>query len=102
MKAQVALADTFWDSFANLPKAQTKKVVQFVTKFRKSADSGGINYEKINAAAQDNYRSVRIDQAYRGIVLKPDTGETFILLWVDHHDDAYAWAERTRCEIHPE
>lgn len=102
MKAQVALADTFWDSFAKLPKAQTKKVVQFVTKFRQSADSGGINYEKINAAAQDNYRSVRIDQAYRGIVLKPDTGKTFILLWVDHHDDAYAWAARTRCEIHPE
>lgn len=102
MKAKVALADTFWDSFAKLPKAQTKKVVQFVTKFRQSADSGGINYEKINVAAQDNYRSVRIDQAYRGIVLKPDTGKTFILLWADNHDDAYAWAARTRCEIHPE
>jgi len=102
MKAQVALADTFWTSFAKLPKAQTKKVVEFVTKFRQSADSGGINYEKINAAAQSNYRSVRIDQAYRGIVLKPDTGKTFVLLWVDHHDDAYAWATRTKCEIHPE
>lgn len=102
MKAQVALADTFWNSFAKLPTAQTKKVVEFVTKFRQSADSGGINYEKIHAAAQDNYRSVRIDETYRGIVLKPDAGKTFILLWVDHHDEAYAWAARTRCEIHPE
>lgn len=102
MKAKIALADTFWTSFAKLPKSQTKKVIEFVTKFRRSADSGGINYEKIQSAAQDNYRSVRIDQAYRGIVLKPDSGNVFILLWVDHHDDAYAWARRTKCEIHPE
>jgi superfamily I DNA/RNA helicase len=101
-KMQVALADTFWSSFAKLPKAQTKKVVEFVTKFRQAADSSGINYEKIKNAAQPNFRSVRIDQAYRGIVLKPDSGRTYVLLWVDHHDDAYAWAERTKCEIHPE
>ena len=101
-KMKVALADTFWTSFARLPKAQTKKVVEFVTKFRQSADSSGINYEKIKGACQSNYRSVRIDQAYRGIVLKPDSGRTYILLWVDHHDDAYAWAGRTKCEIHSE
>ena len=101
-KMQVALADTFWTSFARLPKAQTKKVVEFVTKFRQAADSSGINYEKIKNAAQPSFRSVRIDQAYRGIVLKPDTGRTYVLLWVDHHDDAYAWAERTRCEVHPD
>ena len=101
-KMQVALADTFWTSFARLPKAQTKKVVEFVTKFRQAADSSGINYEKIKNAAQPSFRSVRIDQAYRGIVLKPDIGRTYVLLWVDHHDDAYAWAERTRCEVHPD
>lgn len=102
MKAKIALADTFWTSFSKLPRSQSKKVIEFVTKFRQSADSGGINYEKIQSAAQDNYRSVRIDQAYRGIVLKPDSGTIFVLLWVDHHDDAYAWARRTKCEIHPE
>ncbi len=101
-KIKVALADTFWTSFARLPKAQTKKVVEFVSKFRQGPDSSGINYEKIRNAAQPNFRSVRIDQAYRGIVLKPDSGKTYILLWVDHHDEAYAWATRTRCEIHPE
>jgi superfamily I DNA/RNA helicase len=101
-KVQVALADTFWNSFAKLPKAQTKKVVEFFTKFRHAAASSGINYEKINDAAQANFRSVRIDQAYRGIILKPETGRTYILLWVDHHDEAYAWATRTRCLIHPE
>jgi superfamily I DNA/RNA helicase len=101
-KVQVALADTFWTSFARLPKAQSKKLVEFITKFRQTADSSGINYEKIKDAAQPNFRSVRIDQAYRGIVLKPERGRTYVLLWVDHHDDAYAWAKRTRCEVHPD
>ena len=44
-------------------------------------------------------RSVRIDDAWRGIVLKPERGNVFLLLWVDRHDDAYAWAARHRCAI---
>ncbi len=44
-------------------------------------------------------RSVRIDQTYRGIVLKPDTGNVYMLLWVDHHDETYDWAQRHQCKI---
>jgi len=47
-------------------------------------------------------RSVRIDQNYRGIVLKPDKGDVYCLLWVDKHDDAYDWACRHKVAIHPE
>ncbi len=44
-------------------------------------------------------RSVRIDDFWRGIVLKPEQGNVFLLLWVDRHNDAYAWASRHRCAI---
>jgi superfamily I DNA/RNA helicase len=44
-------------------------------------------------------RSVRIDEGWRGIVLKPEQGNLYLLLWVDRHDDAYAWAGRHRCAI---
>ncbi len=74
----------------------------FITKFRVDPFSSGINYEKINDAADSNYRSVRIGDDFRGIVLKPDTGNVYLLLWVAKHDDAYDWARRTRCNIHPE
>lgn len=47
-------------------------------------------------------RSVRIDNAYRGIVLKPETGRVYVLPWVDHHDKAYQWAKNRICNIHPE
>ena len=26
----------------------------------------------------------------------------YLLLWVDHHDDAYAWARNRKCSVHPE
>src|ERR1039458_1185753 len=38
----------------------------------------------------------------RGIVLKPENGNVYCLLWVAKHDDAYAWAARRRVAIHPE
>ena len=29
-----------------------------------------------------------------------ETG-VYLLLWVDHHDEAYQWAARKRCEVNP-
>ena len=96
---QLAFSDDFLSSMINLPKNQQKKVNLFVSKFRTNSQSSGINYEKINDAANPHMRSVRIDQTYRGIILKPQKGQTFILLWVDHHDNAYAWARNHQCKI---
>ncbi len=101
MDVQVALSQDFLTAILRLPRTQQKKVNQFVSKFRNDPLAPGINYEKINDAANADMRSVRIDQAYRGIVLKPQKGNVYILLWVDHHDEAYAWARRHQCKIHP-
>lgn len=99
---KVALGDGFLQSFAAIPRGKQKKVMEFVTKFRQNPRSSGINYETINDAQDGNFRSVRIDQEYRGIVLKPERGDVYVLLWVDKHDDAYDWARRNRCSIHPQ
>ncbi|MFB6076633.1 MAG: UvrD-helicase domain-containing protein, partial [Candidatus Nanohaloarchaea archaeon] len=72
------------------------------TKFRQDPTLPGINYEKIEGAKDPKLRSVRIDQAYRGIVLKPEQGNVYMLLWVDHHDDAYQWARNRLVQIHPD
>ncbi|MDZ7753849.1 MAG: 3'-5' exonuclease [Gammaproteobacteria bacterium] len=102
MKPMVAIYDDFLEAYAAIPKAQQKKVMSFVTKFRHGPFSSGINYEKINDAADPNFRSVRIDQDYRGIVLSPEQGNVYILLWVAKHDDAYDWARNHTCQVHPE
>lgn len=99
---KIAIGDGFLESFAQIPKTKQKKVMEFVAKFRYNPMASAINYEKINDARDENFHSVRIDQDYRGIVLKPAQGNVYILLWVDKHDDAYDWARRHRCNIHPQ
>jgi hypothetical protein len=99
---RVAIFDEFLDAFAQIPRAQQKKVNKFVRKFREDPTSASINYESINTFVDPNLRTVRIDQAYRAIVLKPEHGNVYVLLWVDHHDQAMAWAAHKRVSIHPE
>ena len=101
-KLQVAISQDFFNAFARIPRSQQKKVNNFVSQFRNDPQASGINYEKINDAANPQFRSVRIDQDYRGIVLKPEKGNVYLLLWVDKHDNAYGWARRHKCEINPE
>ena len=99
---KVALSDDFLRAFASIPRDRQQAVIKFLAQFRHNPMSPGINYEKINDAVDSNMRSVRIDQNYRGILLKPDVGDVYCLLWVDKHDDAYNWARRHRVAVHPE
>ena len=96
-KATVAISQDFFNSFAALPKSKQNKVMEFLSKFRSNPEANGFNYEKINNAADPNMRSVRIDDAYRAILIREDGTDVYLLLWVDHHDEAYDWAVRKRC-----
>src|SRR6185437_12065022 len=40
-----------------------------------------------------------IDQSWRGIVLAPESGDSYTLLKVQPHDDAYGWACRRRVSV---
>ena len=99
---RVAISSDFFSAFAGLPSAQQAKVAKFITNFQKNPALPGINYEKIQDARDPYIRSVRIDDDYRGIVLKPERGNVYLLLWIDHHDAAYRWARRHRCTINAE
>lgn len=101
LQPKVAIGDEFLTAFAAIPRRKQRAVMNFVTRFRENPRGTGINYENIHSARDKNFRSVRIDQDYRGIVLSPEKGDVYVLLWVDKHDDAYKWAGRHRCEINP-
>lgn len=102
MPPKVAISSEFFSSVLKLPKAQQEKAVKFMELFRQDPKSPGINYEIIQAARDKNLRSVRIDQAYRAIILAPERGDVYILLWADKHDDAYEWACNKVLKINPE
>lgn len=98
-KINIAISADFLTSYSAIPKQKQKKVTEFINKFRNNPTSSGINYENIITASDKNMKSVRIDQDYRGIVYKPNEGNTYLLLWVDKHDDAYDWASKRKCQI---
>lgn len=96
-KATVAISQDFFNSFAALPKSKQNKVMEFLSKFRSNPEANGFNYEKIQNASDPNMRSVRIDDTYRAILIREEGTNVYLLLWVDHHDEAYDWAVRKRC-----
>ena len=97
--AKVAISADFLTAFAHLPRQVQGKVTELVNKFRNDPASPGIHYEKINSCIDKKIYSIRIDDTYRGIVVRQS--EVYLLLWVDHHDEAYQWAARKRCEVNP-
>jgi len=99
---KVAMSADFLTSFSRIPRGMQTKVLNFINKFRSDPVAPGGNYERVEGARDPNMRSVRVDQAYRAIVLKPETGNVYMLLWVDRHDEAYRWAKNRVYRIHPE
>jgi hypothetical protein len=101
MSPTVAMGSEFLDGYAHIPIAQPKKVRGFLKKFRDDPTSHAINYESLKGHGNPHVRTVRIDQKYRAVVLHPDEGNVYVLMWVDRHDEAMDWAKRRTFEVNP-
>src|SRR5437879_3214765 len=97
----IALSSDFLLAFSNVQKGQQKQVREFIERFRERPDGPGISYELIQSAKGKDLYSVRINQAYRAVVFHPANSSVYVLSWVDHHDEAYRWAERKQFVVHP-
>jgi hypothetical protein len=60
----------------------------------------GLSFHKLEKAKDKRFWSVRVNADIRLIVHKTDG--SLLLCYVDHHDRAYAWAERRKFETHPQ
>ena len=58
-----------------------------------------MQFHKLGKARDPNFWSVRVSRDIRLIVHKTET--SLLLCYVDHHDEAYRWAERRKLETHP-
>ncbi|MEU1488652.1 UvrD-helicase domain-containing protein [Streptomyces sp. NPDC005776] len=59
----------------------------------------GLKLESLKRARDPHIRTIRIDQGTRGVVLAPDSGDTFVLLRVMPHDKAIDWAVKQKASI---
>lgn len=90
---RLLLYEKFWDAFIELPKSAQKDVRSFQQKFRENSKSHAIHLEPISTFKDPLLRTARVSQAYRAIIKEVQAGDLYLLLWVDHHDKAYRWAE---------
>lgn len=59
----------------------------------------GLKLESLKNARDPHIRTIRIDRSTRGVVLAPDSGDTYVLLRVLPHDEANAWAIKQKASI---
>jgi len=95
---KLAIDKGFLSDLVKLEKPVAKRVTEVFDEFD-TATHTGLHWEKINNARNPRFRSIRIDQSWRGIVLAPTAGDVFTLLKVLPHDDAYAWAQRSNVSV---
>lgn len=95
---KLAIDKGFLSDLVKLEKPVAKRVTEVFDEFDVATHTG-LHLEKINNARNPRFRSIRIDQSWRGIVLAPQAGDVYTLLKVLPHDDAYAWAQRSNVSV---
>ena len=93
------IADTFTGSLAKLTGNEQKAVKTTAFDLQMNPARPALRFHKLDGARDPNFWSVRVSRNVRIIVHR--TGNSLMLCYVDHHDDAYQWAERRKLENHP-
>nr|MCE2749301.1 DNA helicase [Rhodobacter sp.] len=93
------IADTFTDSLGRLTAQEQKAAKTTAFDLQLDPTSNGLSFHKLDRAKDPNFWSVRVNADIRIIVHRTASG--ILLAYVDHHDDAYKWAERRKIERHP-
>ena len=96
---EIRIADTFTDSLARLTGEEQKAVKTTAFDLQMNPANPGMQFHKLDKARDPNFWSVRVSRDIRLIVHKTKT--SLLMCYVDHHDDAYHWAERRKLETHP-
>lgn len=93
------ISESFTASLARLTGQEQKQVKTAAFDMQLNPSQPGLQMHRIDAARDPHFWSARVTRDIRIIVHR--TEASFMLAYVDHHDKAYAWAERRRIEAHP-
>src|SRR5256884_9029066 len=93
------IGDACTDSLARLTGDEQKVVKTTAFDLQVDPVNPGMSFHKLSKAKDKRFWSVRVSQDIRLIVHRTD--DSLLLCYVDHHDKAYAWAERRKLETHP-
>lgn len=93
------IADTFTKALSKLSRQEQSAAKITVFDLQQNPSAPGLQFHRIDKSKDPNFWSIRVNSDVRIVVHK--TADSFLICYVDHHDDAYKWAERRRIEAHP-
>jgi hypothetical protein len=93
------LARTFNRSLDRLSAVEQGAVKPVVFDYMADPTRPGLSVHRIDKARDKRFWTIRVNRDLRIVVFKE--GARSLFCYVGHHDDAYAWAERRRFEVHP-
>src|SRR5580700_11044748 len=93
------IADTFTDSLGRLTAEDQKAAKMAAFDLQLNPAHPSLQFHRLEKAKDPNFWSIRVSRDLRIIVHR--TGTSLLLCYVNHHDDAYHWAERRKLETHP-
>ena len=93
------IADTFTDSLGRLTCDEQKAVKTTAFDLQLNPANPGMQFHKLERGRDKRFWSVRVNLDLRLIVHRSEA--SLLLCYVDHHDRAYAWAQRRKLEVHP-
>ena len=96
--ARLAIAKVFLAEYAKLEKSVQSAVESAIAKFAEHTHAG-LHLEKLQHSRDDRIRTIRVDSFWRGVVLAPETGDTYCLITVLPHDKANAYATSHRFSV---
>ena len=93
------IADTFTTSLARLTADEQRAAKTTAFDLQLDPSNPAMSFHRLDRAKDKNFWSVRASSDIRLIVHR--TPGSLLLCYVDHHNAAYAWAERRKLETHP-
>ncbi|WP_045221907.1 3'-5' exonuclease [Desulfonatronum thioautotrophicum] len=93
------IADTFTDSLARLSAQDQKAAKTTAFDLQLNPAHPGLKFHRVEYGKDPNFWSVRVSGDVRMIVHRSDGN--LLLCYVDHHEEAYRWAEKRKLERHP-
>src|SRR5580700_9042292 len=93
------IADTFTESLARLTGDEQKAVKTTAFDLQLNPAHPSLQFHRLDKPKDKRFWSIRVSSDVRLIVHRTDT--SLLLCYVDHHDNAYQWAERRKLETHP-
>jgi mRNA-degrading endonuclease RelE of RelBE toxin-antitoxin system len=94
------IADTFLRSLDKLDGESQRLVKQAAFDFQLNPANPGFQFHKLEGARDKRFSSARVNRDLR-LIIHRDGASSLMLCYADHHDAAYAWAERRVLDVHP-